>query len=157
MNTLIDPPTQSVSPSNPGPEFQPARGVVIGVVRSVDADGRVWLDLPPPGPETACSACCLCSPSDLTPGRRVAVLFQERNAGLAVVLGPILAEIPLVAQVAAEKLDTLSFEAEKQITLKCGKSSIQLQADGSVLIRGAYVLTRASGTNRIRGGNVQIN
>lgn len=157
MNTLIDPPTQSVSPSNPGVELQPARGVVIGVVRSVDADGRVWLDLPPPGPEAACAACCLCSPSDLTPGRRVAVLFQEQTAGLAVVLGPILAEIPLVAQVAAQKPDNLSFEAEKQITLKCGKSSIQLQADGSVLIRGAYVLTRASGTNRIRGGNVQIN
>jgi hypothetical protein len=28
---------------------------------------------------------------------------------------------------------------------------------GKVLIRGAYVLSRSSGVNRIKGGSVQIN
>lgn len=157
MNTLIAPPVPAASIPSPTPALNSARGVVIGVVKSVDADGRIWLNLPAPGPDLACAACCLCLPSELAPGRRVAVLFQEQNAGLAVVLGPVLAEMPIATEMSAENPDTLLFEAEKQITLKCGKSSIKLQPDGSVLIRGAYVLTRASGTNRIRGGNVQIN
>lgn len=46
---------------------------------------------------------------------------------------------------------------EEQITLKCGKASINLKADGTVAIRGTNVVSRASHTNRIRGGNVQIN
>jgi hypothetical protein len=87
----------------------------------------------------------------------VAVLFQEQDAQLAVVLGPVVAELSGPAHPLGAKPETVSLEAERQITLRCGKSSIQLQADGSVLIRGAYVLSRASGTNRIRGGNVQIN
>ena len=32
-----------------------------------------------------------------------------------------------------------------------------LRANGKVVIRGAYVETRARGTNRIKGGSVQIN
>ena len=46
---------------------------------------------------------------------------------------------------------------DNQITLKCGKASINLKADGTVAIRGTNVASRASNTNRIRGGNVQIN
>ncbi|MEP7119602.1 MAG: hypothetical protein ABJE95_01785, partial [Byssovorax sp.] len=36
-------------------------------------------------------------------------------------------------------------------------SSITLTRAGKILIRGAYVLTRSSGVNRIQGGSVQIN
>ena len=47
--------------------------------------------------------------------------------------------------------------ARNQIVLQCGKASITLTASGKVLIQGTYVLSRASGVNRIRGGSVQIN
>lgn len=150
------PPTAADSgldtPAPPAPS-----GVVIGEVMSTDADGRVWLRLPLPVLKRTCAACCLCAPSELAPGQRVAVLFQERNADLAVVIGPVVAECTPSTPAMVGKADALAFEAERQITLRCGKASIQLQSDGSVLIRGAYVLSRASGTNRIRGGNVQIN
>jgi len=105
--------------------------------------------------ESHCAACCLCDPADLVPGRRVAVLFQEANVELAVVVGPVIAESEPGSM--PSKPETLSFEAEREITLRCGKSSLRLMGDGSVLIRGAYVLSRATGTHRIRGGNVQIN
>lgn len=49
------------------------------------------------------------------------------------------------------------FTASHEIVLRCGKASIHLLSDGSVRIRGTQLLSRASGTNRIRGGNVQIN
>jgi uncharacterized protein (DUF2345 family) len=48
-------------------------------------------------------------------------------------------------------------EGKKEIVLKCGKSSITLTRAGKVLIRGAYVLSRSSGVNRIKGGSVQVN
>ena len=35
--------------------------------------------------------------------------------------------------------------------------SITLTGAGKVLIRGAYVLSRSSGVNKIKGGSVQLN
>jgi hypothetical protein len=48
-------------------------------------------------------------------------------------------------------------EGSKEIVLRCGKASITLRSNGRIIIRGAYVETRASGTNRIKGGAVLIN
>ncbi len=53
--------------------------------------------------------------------------------------------------------ETLRVEVRNRLELRCGKASIVLTADGEVMIRGTNVLSRASATNRIRGGNVQIN
>ena len=47
--------------------------------------------------------------------------------------------------------------AQEEIVLQCGDSSITLKRNGRVVIRGSYVETHASGTNRIKGGNVRIN
>jgi hypothetical protein len=57
------------------------------------------------------------------------------------------------------KLDGQSviLEAEQELVLRCGKSSITLTRAGKVLMRGAYLLSRSSGVNRIKGGSVQIN
>lgn len=51
----------------------------------------------------------------------------------------------------------ISFNAGEQIELRCGKSSIILTRAGKILIKGAYLLHRSSGVNRIKGGSVQIN
>ncbi|MBU4263386.1 MAG: hypothetical protein KKC76_16130 [Proteobacteria bacterium] len=51
----------------------------------------------------------------------------------------------------------IAFEAREEIVLRCGKASITLTKAGKVIIRGAYVLNRSSGVNRIKGGSVQIN
>ena len=48
-------------------------------------------------------------------------------------------------------------KAQQEIVLECGKASITLTRAGKVLIRGAYLLSRSSGVNRIKGGSVQIN
>ncbi len=48
-------------------------------------------------------------------------------------------------------------EGSDEIVLRCGKASITLRSNGRLIIRGAYVETRASGTNRIKGGSVLIN
>jgi len=48
-------------------------------------------------------------------------------------------------------------EGTEEVTFKCGKASITLTKSGKILIRGTYLLNRASGVNRIMGGSVQVN
>ena len=134
-----------------------SQGLVLAHVKAIEADGRVRLQLPGGSGRSAFAAGRLCRLSSLAPDGRVAVMFLQGDPSLPLILGPIqvdedqpAAEPPLV-------VDQIKLEARDQVTLRCGKASIQLQKDGSVHIRGAYVLSRASGTNRIRGGNVQIN
>lgn len=51
----------------------------------------------------------------------------------------------------------VTIEAGETLTLKCGESSVDLRADGKVMVRGEDVLLRAKGTQRIRAGTVAIN
>ena len=51
----------------------------------------------------------------------------------------------------------VTIEAQESVTLKCGDSSVDLRADGKLMIRGEDVLVRAKGTQRIRAGTVSIN
>jgi uncharacterized protein (DUF2345 family) len=47
--------------------------------------------------------------------------------------------------------------AKDEIVLECGKASITLRRNGRVIVRGTHVETNSDGTNRIKGGQVQIN
>ncbi len=47
--------------------------------------------------------------------------------------------------------------AQDEIVLQCGSASVTLRRNGRVVIRGTYVETHSEGTNRIKGGQVQIN
>ena len=47
--------------------------------------------------------------------------------------------------------------AKKSITLQCGDSSLVLRKDGKVILRGRYLLSRATDVNRILGGSIQMN
>lgn len=49
------------------------------------------------------------------------------------------------------------FEAQDEIVLRCGEASITLRRNGRIVVRGAYVETRARGVVRIKGGSVQVN
>ncbi len=44
--------------------------------------------------------------------------------------------------------------AEDEVVFQCGKASITLRRNGRVVIRGVYVETYATGTNRVKGGQV---
>lgn len=51
----------------------------------------------------------------------------------------------------------LELEAQHELVLRCGRASITLLESGRVVIKGTYVESHASGTNRIKGGQVRIN
>lgn len=48
-------------------------------------------------------------------------------------------------------------EGEEEVVLTCGEASITLTKAGKIIIRGKYLVSRASGVNRILGGSVQVN
>jgi hypothetical protein len=51
----------------------------------------------------------------------------------------------------------LPIEAQEELILKCGQASITLKRDGKIVIKGRYVESHASSTNRIKGAQVKIN
>lgn len=51
----------------------------------------------------------------------------------------------------------LDLEAADEIRLTCGKSSLVLRRDGTVVVRGVNVVSRASQSNKIRGGTISLN
>jgi len=62
-----------------------------------------------------------------------------------------------ISRVRSEPPAKVTIAAAQQLTLKCGDASVDLRADGKVMIRGDDVLVRAKGTQRIRAGVVAIN
>jgi hypothetical protein len=84
-------------------------------------------------------------------GDRVLVILPRAPGERGVVLGRLARYDP----------DTIGrhvdLNASESMTLRCGESSIDLRADGKVMIRGDDVLVRAKGTKRIRAGAVSIN
>lgn len=126
--------------------------------------GRPLIRLPPPAPDPplqARSACAL-APADL--GAAVVLAFENGDREKPIILGRIQppaapgveggAAVPVEASLDGERV---ILTARKEIVLRCGKASITLTRAGKVLIRGAYLLSRSSGANRIKGGSVQIN
>ena len=103
-------------------------------------------------------------------GCDVVVAFDQGDLRRPIVLGCIIDDkdeapptsrdpAPATAATWRTELDgeRLVISAEREIVLRCGKSSITLTRAGKVLIRGAYLSSRSSGVNRIKGGSVQIN
>ena len=79
----------------------------------------------------------------------IALLPEEQGRG--VVVGRVGRYRVALAQ------PNVTVEATETLTLKCGEASIDLRADGKVMVRGEDVLLRAKGTQRIRAGTVSIN
>jgi len=96
-------------------------------------------------------------------GRDVVLMFEDGDPGQPIILGCLppregwpLAERPGQVEVDVDG-ERLIVSAKEQLVLRCGKASITLTKAGKVLIQGAYVSSRSSGVNRIKGGSVQLN
>lgn len=87
-------------------------------------------------------------------GATVCVAFDRNDVRRPVVLGKIVSGT--MDRVTGNS-GGIEITHDTEIVLRCGKASIRLKSDGTVAIRGTNVASRASETNRIRGGNVQIN
>jgi hypothetical protein len=61
---------------------------------------------------------------------------------------------PVAVQLDKRRID---LEASDEIRLTCGKSSLVMRRDGTVVVRGVTIVSRATQSNKIRGGTVSIN
>ncbi len=138
--------------------------VVIGNLMGLDSNGSPLVSLARVADSEPLPALSTVKMSEADIGRQVVLGFRDGDLNQPVILGLLChgeqEPIP-IAGLSGQQIvvdgETMRVDAKQRIELRCGKASIVLTADGNVMIRGAYVLTRASGTNRIRGGNVQIN
>lgn len=158
--------------------------VVIGTLVGLDSNGRPLVNFAVAdyrGEAVVAMSTQALRQQDI--GREVALLFAGGNTQNPIIMGLIhspLAELlnqpsaelqpsedehsePLATRESPAPRETridgkrLVFEAEDEVVIKCGEAAIVLTKDGKVTIRGKYLLSRASGVNRILGGSVQVN
>jgi hypothetical protein len=132
-------------------------GTVVGMLERVAEEGAT-VQFRLRGKQRSRLARTLVPLSEPLVGREVALVFEKGNPAKPIISGILQNEPaesrPVEAIVDGERI---VLSAKNEIVLRCGKSSITLTRAGKVLIRGAYLLSRSSGVNRIKGGSVQIN
>ena len=139
-------------------------GVVVGELLALDDEGRSPLVRFPGQPGTA--AVRARTAVDLHGahiGAHVVLVFDGGDVGRPIVMGLLrersgwpLPDRPGEVDVTADG-ERMVVTAKDQLVLRCGKASITLTRAGKILIEGAYLSSRSSGVNRIKGGSVQLN
>jgi hypothetical protein len=168
--SLLTPSTAAADALGPLLRERPARvhsnwlpEVVIGELIAITNDGETPLVFYPGQAGTA--AVRARSIVDLRGeqiGKAVVLAFEDGNASLPIVMGVLRShesrslDAPGQVQVDADG-ERMIVSAKEQLVLRCGKASITLTNVGKVIIDGSYVVSRATGTNRIKGGSVQLN
>jgi sorbitol-specific phosphotransferase system component IIA len=148
-------------------------GVRVGKIVSLDESGQVLVDFP--GNTQGLVAARLTSSikSKLlnhaaSADKEVLLAFEDNNPELPIIIDTLYSLVDEITDYSTIALETerkdvlidgkrVTFDAKEEIVLRCGKASITLTNVGKVIIRGAYLLNRSSGVNRIKGGSVQIN
>ena len=149
--------------------------VVLGTLVGFDEAAMPLVDWPDNRNGQPVPALSTATYSKADAGRTAALLFAGGDPGRPLIVGlvrePMDAVLEATENGAAAQDDPQeirTFEsrvdgervviaADKEIVLQCGKASITLTRAGKILVRGAYLLSRSSGVNRIKGGSVQIN
>lgn len=93
-------------------------------------------------------------PLGAAPGAEVLLVFEEERPDRPIVVGWLRSADSAEVHVDGTRIE---LTAADEVVLRCGEASLTLRRNGRVVLRGAYVETRARGVNRIRGGSVSIN
>ena len=116
-------------------------------------DGRVEVDI---ADGRVCLVLCASGvPYLLATDDAVFVWLPNDPAGEGIVLGRIGAS--RATEGPQEPPAELLLEARSALMLRVGDGSIEIRADGKILIKGTDLVSHATRTNRIKGGAVAIN
>jgi len=127
--------------------FTPAR------ITALLDDGRVRVD----ASDRLCRVLCASGTPYLLAPRDEVFVWLPNDASIdPIVLGRIG---PSHASSAGpdEPPAELVLEARSALTLRVGDGSIEIRADGKILIKGSDLVSHATRVNRIKGGAVAIN
>lgn len=132
-------------------------GVVIGVFLGFDGE-RPLVVFPGNPRQTAMPARSLAELAAEMIGAEVALLFEGGDPERPLIVGRVVGREPFNLRTEVKRDgETLKITAKQRIELRCGKATIIMEKDGRITIRGSYLTSHASATNRIRGGSVNLN
>jgi len=90
--------------------------------------------------------------------KEVALLFEDGDIERPLIVGRIVEPARVEDEPSVVRDGELvKVSAQEQLELRCGKASIVMKKTGHITIRGTYVTSHASASNRIRGGSVNLN
>jgi len=137
-------------------------GIVVGRLLGLVDGGRIPLVvLPEPADSAGLRARSIIDLHGGHVGRQVLLAFEQADRRRPIVMGVLRQDdedpvAPAPLDVRCEGGRVL-LDAGTELVLRCGLSRITLRRDGHVEVQGETILTRASGTNRLQGGSVQLN
>lgn len=139
----------------------PARadGIAIGTFDGIAADGTALVSIAAFGLHRIAARSISAMASEQI-GQTIALGFESSNPMKPIILGLMLSSPAAPAPrsaVAVVDGETVTLRAEHEIELRCGDAAIVLSADGRIELRGTYITSHASATQRILGGSVNIN
>jgi hypothetical protein len=159
--------------SGPSAALMPAAGqVVIGTLHAAPVGGQTGAALVP-GVGLVMVAHSLVPLTAAHAGHGVALSVLD--GGTAIVLGLLWNSAPRAnpehaAALPGPALDSTDcslsvtvdghrevIEAAEELELRCGDACIVLTADGRIQLRGTYITSHATATQRIMGGSVHVN
>jgi hypothetical protein len=142
-------------------------GCIVGRVVEVTPEGHARVDFPGNGAGALPARTIFGADIRPAPETPVLLVFEDADPARPIILGyPREGLAPAVttttATAATEQHVALSarslvVEAGQEMVLRCGQGSITLYADGTIAVRGTRLLSRATGTNRIKGAAVRLN
>ncbi|HEY4366073.1 MAG TPA: DUF6484 domain-containing protein [Steroidobacteraceae bacterium] len=148
----------------------------VGTLVALNTDGSLAVQVPGTlsGPTPARLAVTLTTErlqAAVQNRQAVVLVFENGDRGLPIVVGlletaarPVAGDDADTARKTAPPIIEADVDgrrvrvtAQDEIVLQCGSASVTLRRNGRIVIRGSYVETHSEGTNRIKGGQVQIN
>lgn len=147
-----------------------ATSVHLATIVSITDEGEPQVQLDPGGPAVSARLAVAATRERIETAiaqcQQTLVLFERGDRTRPIIVGFIEALQPAAPVTPVETAPVVEADvdgkrvrvtAQDEIVLQCGSASVTLRRNGRVLIRGTYVETRSDGTNRIKGGQVQIN
>lgn len=161
--------TKTQPPTKTGIATPPTHYASCGIVVGIVSGTSCWVSYPENPSAQAQKAWVLNHVGEVEPGQTVLLQFLSGDVARPIVAGVMpgsetssttapgaLQEptAPATLEINGEKL---ALSAQQSITLRCGKASLTMKADGTIEIRGTELLSRSSGQNAIRGASVSLN
>lgn len=137
--------------------LKPIEGVVVGLLLGYE-NGQALVVFAGNDKDHAIPARSLAALDQADVGCEVALLFEEGRRDRPLIIGRMVEPQPsrTAARIVRDG-ETFAVSARERIELRVGKSSIIMEKDGHITIRGTYLVSHASAANRIRGGSVNLN
>jgi hypothetical protein len=151
----------------------PESGTLVGRIMEMDENGQVWVDFSGNsfGPLAARTTSTVQEKLQKgnPRGREVLLAFNQNDPQCPIIIDTMFNMIEEIAEnsisavlpdeIQEEKINSkrIVLDAQDEMVLQSGKSSITLTKAGKVLIKGEYVLSKSRRANKIKGGSIRLN